>query len=62
MGDEKEFVEKLRRRRIIVTPGSTFGSRGKNHVRISYATSFEKLKRAFELIYSLLGEGGRGAL
>ena len=62
VGDEKEFVEKLRRRRIVVTPGSTFGSRGKNHVRISYAVSFEKLKRAFELIYSLLREGGRGAL
>ncbi len=48
--DEKEFVETQRRRRIIVTPGSAFGSRGKNHVRISYATSFEKLKRAFELM------------
>ena len=50
--DEKEFVETLRKRKIIVTPGSAFGSRGKNHVRISYATSFENLKRAFEIISS----------
>jgi len=48
--DEKEFVETLRRKKIIVTPGSAFGSLGKNHVRISYATSFENLKRAFEII------------
>ncbi len=50
--DEKEFVETLRRKKIIVTPGSAFGSLGKNHVRISYATSFENLKRAFEIISS----------
>lgn len=48
--DEKEFVEMLRKRRIIVTPGSTFGSLGKNHVRISYALRFEKLKQAFEIM------------
>jgi aspartate aminotransferase len=48
--DEKEFVETLRKRKIIVTPGSAFGSLGKNHVRISYATSFENLKRAFEIM------------
>ena len=62
--DEKEFVETLRKRKIIVTPGSAFGSLGKNHVRISYATSFENLKRAFQIMkevvnfYSPLGEGG----
>ncbi|MCK4476530.1 MAG: pyridoxal phosphate-dependent aminotransferase [Methanophagales archaeon] len=48
--DEKEFVERLRRKKIIVTPGSAFGSLGRNHVRISYATSFEKLKRAFKIM------------
>jgi len=52
--DEKEFVETLRKRKIIVTPGSAFGSRGKNHVRISYATSFENLKRAFEIMKEMV--------
>ena len=48
--EEKEFVEQLKQKRVIVTPGSAFGSLGKNHVRISYATSFEKLMRAFEIM------------
>ncbi len=48
--EEKEFVETLRKRKIIVTPGSAFGSLGRNHVRISYATSFENLKRAFQIM------------
>ncbi|MDI6885856.1 MAG: aminotransferase class I/II-fold pyridoxal phosphate-dependent enzyme [archaeon] len=52
--DEHEFVETLRKRRIIVTPGSTFGSLGKNHVRISYALRFEKLKRAFEIVKEVI--------
>lgn len=52
--DEKEFVETLRKKKIIVTPGSAFGSRGKNHVRISYATSFENLKRAFEIMKEVM--------
>jgi aspartate aminotransferase len=55
--DEQEFVETLRKRRIIVTPGSTFGSLGKNHVRISYALGFEKLKQAFEIMKEVIKEG-----
>jgi len=37
VGDEQEFVDTLKQRRVIVTPGSAFGTMGKNHVRISYA-------------------------
>jgi aspartate aminotransferase len=55
--DEQGFVEMLRKRRIIVTPGSTFGSLGKNHVRISYALGFEKLKQAFEIMKDMVTEG-----
>lgn len=67
VGDENEFVERLRQKNVIVTPGSAFGSRGQGHVRISYATSFDNLKHAFELMkecdfHFLRGEGGRGAL
>ncbi|HEX59351.1 MAG TPA: pyridoxal phosphate-dependent aminotransferase [Methanomicrobia archaeon] len=45
--DEDDFVERMRRRGVIVTPGSAFGKYGKNHVRISYAASLEDLKEAF---------------
>jgi aspartate aminotransferase len=55
--DEQEFVETLRKRRIIVTPGSAFGSLGKNHVRISYALRFEKLKHAFEIMKDVVKKG-----
>jgi len=50
VGDEQEFVDTLKQRRVIVTPGSAFGTMGKNHVRISYAASFDNLKRAFEIL------------
>ena len=50
VGDEQEFVDTLKQRGVIVTPGSAFGTMGKNHVRISYAASFDDLKRAFEII------------
>ena len=55
--DEHEFVESLKRKRVIVTSGSTFGSRGKNHVRISYATSLANLKHAFEIMNEVVKEG-----
>ena len=48
--DEEEFVDAMKQGGLIVTPGSAFGSLGKNHVRISYATSFENLRRAFEIM------------
>jgi len=54
--DEREFVEKLRKRKIIVTPGSAFGSLGKNHVRISYATSMDNLKKAFSAMKEVMDE------
>lgn len=58
--DEQSFVERLRERRVIVTPGSTFGSRGKQHVRISYATRLEHLQRAFEIMKEVvMGEEAR---
>ncbi len=54
MSDEHEFVESLKRKRVIVTAGSTFGSRGKNHVRISYATSLANLKHAFDIMKGIV--------
>jgi aspartate aminotransferase len=57
--DEQEFVERVRERKIIVTPGSTFGSLGKHHVRISYATSFGQLQRAFAIMKEVVKERER---
>jgi aspartate aminotransferase len=51
--NEMAFVDRLRGKKIIVTPGSAFGPLGRNHVRISYATSIENLKKAFEIIYQI---------
>lgn len=53
--DEQEFVDTLKQKGVIVTPGSAFGTVGKNHVRISYAASFDDLKRAFEIIKEVVG-------
>nr|QNO50722.1 aromatic-amino-acid aminotransferase 2 [Methanosarcinales archaeon ANME-1 ERB6] len=50
VGDEQEFVDTLKQRGVIVTPGSAFGTMGTNHVRISYAASFDDLKRAFAIM------------
>ncbi len=55
VGDEQEFVDTLKQRGVIVTPGSAFGTMGKNHVRISYAASFDDLKRAFAILKEVEG-------
>lgn len=53
--DERDFVESQKQSGVIVTPGSAFGRRGRNHVRISYAASFDDLKRAFEIMKEVIG-------
>jgi len=46
-----EFVEGLlRSERVAVVPGDAFGDCGKDHVRISYASSQEKIKEALTRI------------
>ena len=54
VNDEREFVEELRRRRVIVTPGSAFGTRGRNHVRISYAANFNLLRQAIAIMSEII--------
>ncbi|MDD1758401.1 MAG: pyridoxal phosphate-dependent aminotransferase [Methanotrichaceae archaeon] len=49
------FTEKLLRDAMIAaTPGSAFGPRGNNYVRLSYATSQQRLKEALDRIEKLL--------
>jgi len=35
---------------VILTPGSAFGTRGSNHVRISYAANFDLLRQAIAIM------------
>jgi aspartate aminotransferase len=55
-GGGDEFAEKLLRDKLIAaTPGSAFGPGGKDHVRVSYATSQERLGEAIERISEMVG-------
>ncbi|OYT63468.1 aspartate aminotransferase [Methanosarcinales archaeon ex4572_44] len=46
-GSGDEIAERLlREAHVAVTPGSAFGSTGENYIRISYATSQERIKEA----------------
>ncbi|MEM2522907.1 MAG: pyridoxal phosphate-dependent aminotransferase [Candidatus Bathyarchaeia archaeon] len=40
----------LKEARVATVPGSTFGSYGEGHIRISYAASYEQLKEAMDRI------------
>ena len=50
-GDGYEFATKLAHEaKVGVVPGSAFGEAGKNHFRLSYAASTEKLTEALNRI------------
>jgi len=52
---DREFSEWiLKSAKVAVVPGSVFGKGGENHVRISYATTYETLEEAFNRIESAL--------
>lgn len=47
--DAETFVEGLLNEEHVATvPGESFGAMGKNHIRCSYCTSYEKLEQAIE--------------
>ena len=46
--DFADFLSK--EARVIVVPGSAFGSRGEGHIRISYAAAYEQLEEALSRI------------
>ena len=46
-----EFANKLlKQKKVAVVPGTAFGDNYKDHIRISYASSLDQLKQAFERI------------
>ncbi len=58
--DGREFAYKLLKEKYVaLTPGIGFGSKGKNHIRISYANSYENIKEGLERIKDFLDENRR---
>jgi aspartate aminotransferase len=54
-GDGNTVAEKLLQdAHVAVTPGSAFGESGKNFIRISYATSIERIQEGLERIKTSL--------
>jgi aspartate aminotransferase len=48
-----EFIKKGLKKGVIMVNGGAFGVHGKNHVRLSYATSYDKLETAMNRLESI---------
>ncbi|WP_410319384.1 pyridoxal phosphate-dependent aminotransferase [Methanobrevibacter sp.] len=48
--EDKEFVQKAAKAGVITVPGAAFGSNGQNHVRMSYANSYENIEKAMNIL------------
>ena len=48
--EDKEFVMKAAKAGVITVPGIAFGSNGDNHVRMSYANSYENIEKAMDIL------------
>ena len=50
-----DFASKLlKEKKVAVVPGTAFGPEGEGYIRISYATSFDQLKEAFNRMEEFL--------
>lgn len=63
-GDDVAFAERvLCEARVVVTPGSSFGTCGRGHLRLCYAASMDNISRAMDRIESFMSrrhqKGGR---
>jgi len=52
--EDEDAPQQLLKNGVIVVPGSAFGKNGKGHIRISYATSEENLRRALSVMEKVL--------
>ena len=48
--EDDDFVMKAAEAGVITVPGRAFGSNGENHVRMSYANSYENIKKAMDIL------------
>jgi len=49
-----EASQRLLEKGVIVVPGTSFGTRGKDHIRISYAAPVEKIEKALKIMEKVL--------
>ncbi|MDL2261148.1 pyridoxal phosphate-dependent aminotransferase [Methanimicrococcus sp. OttesenSCG-928-J09] len=49
-----EAAANLLKNDVVVTPGTAFGENGKDHIRISYASSMENIEKALEIMGKVL--------
>ncbi len=52
--DDENAPQKLIENGVIVTPGTAFGVNGRGHIRISYATSLDNIRKALGIIEKVL--------
>ncbi|VVB94926.1 Aromatic-amino-acid aminotransferase 2 [uncultured archaeon] len=53
--EDEDAPQKLLARGVIVVPGAAFGEHGRGHIRISYATSEENIKKALGIMEKVFG-------
>jgi aspartate aminotransferase len=54
VGDGDAIVPKLAKAGVIAVPGSAFGPGGKEHIRLSYASSWKNLEEALKRMRGIL--------
>jgi len=54
---DENFVQKAMEAGVITVPGKAFGSNGNNHVRMSYANSYENISRAMDILEERIVNG-----
>ena len=48
-----DFVKKAAEAGVVCVPGAPFGTAGENHVRMSYANSYENIEKAMDILKDL---------
>jgi len=48
--EDEDFVKKAADAGVVTVSGAAFGSNGKGHVRMSYANSYENIKKAMDIL------------
>jgi aspartate aminotransferase len=54
INNAEKIVQQLLQKGVITTPGSAFGNRGREHIRFSYATNTENIRKALNTIKQTL--------
>ena len=55
--EDEDFVMKAAKAGVITVPGIAFGSNGANHVRMSYANSYENIEKPMDILEERVANG-----